>query len=46
MKILNENNIYSEKVATVQKENFEILGELKINTNDLYKINNKWYNNY
>jgi phosphoribosylformylglycinamidine synthase len=46
MNILRENNIYSEKVATVQKENFEILNEFKINTNDLYKINNKWYNNY
>jgi phosphoribosylformylglycinamidine synthase II len=45
-KILYENNIFNEVVATVQKESFEILGELKININDLYKINNKWYNNY
>ena len=45
-KILSENNIYNEKVATVQKDKFEILGELKINVDDLYKINNSWYNNY
>jgi phosphoribosylformylglycinamidine synthase len=45
-KILNENNIFNETVATVQDNNFEILGELKININELYKINNKWYNNY
>ena len=44
-KILSENNIFNEKVAAVQKDNFEVLGELKININDLYKINNKWYNN-
>ena len=45
-KTLSENNIYNEKVATVQKDNLEILGELKINIDDLYKINNSWYNNY
>ena len=45
-KILSENNIFNEKVATVQKNNLEILGELKINIDDLYKINNSWYNNY
>jgi len=45
-KFLSENNIYNETVATVQNDNFEILGELKINKNELYKINNKWYNNY
>jgi len=44
--ILNENNIYNEEVATVQKNKFEISGELKISTDDLYKINNAWYNNY
>ena len=46
IKILSENNIFNEKIATVQKDNFEVLGELKININDLYKINNKWYNKY
>ena len=44
--ILKENNIFNEFIATVQKNDFEIAEELKININDLYKINNKWYNNY
>ena len=45
-KILKENNIFYENIAIVQKDYFEILNELKININDLYKVNNKWYNNY
>ena len=45
-KILVENNIFYEKIAITQKDNFEILGEFKINVNDLYKMNNTWYNNY
>ena len=45
-KILNENNIFNELIASVQKDYFEMLGEFKININDLYKMNNKWYNNY
>ena len=45
-KILSENNIFNEKVAIVQKDKFEILGELKIDVDDLYKVNNSWYNNY
>ena len=45
-KILNGNNIFNELVATVQKDCFEMLGEFKININDLYKMNNKWYNSY
>jgi len=45
-KILNENNIFNQLIATVQKDCFEMLGEFKINTNDLFKMNNKWYNNY
>jgi phosphoribosylformylglycinamidine synthase subunit PurL len=45
-KILNESNVFFEKVATVQKDDFEILNELKININDLCKINNSWYNSY
>jgi len=44
--ILDENNIFNELVANVQKDYFEIPGELKLNKNDLYKANNKWYNNY
>ena len=45
-KILNENNTFNEKIATVQKSNFEIYNELKINVDDLCKINNTWYNYY
>jgi len=45
-KILDENNVFNEIIASVQKDNFEIIGELKININELSKINNKWYNNY
>ena len=44
--ILNENNIFNEKVAIVQKDELEISGELKINVDDLCKVNNSWYNNY
>jgi phosphoribosylformylglycinamidine synthase II len=46
VKNLNENNIFNEKIATVQKNKLEIIGELKLNIDDLYKINNTWYNNY
>ena len=46
IKILNKNNIFSESIAVVQKNYFEVLDEFKINTKDLYKTNNKWYNNY
>jgi phosphoribosylformylglycinamidine synthase II len=46
IKILNENNVFNEKIATVQKDYFEILGELRINKNELFKTNNKWYNKY
>ena len=45
-KILDDNNVFNEVIASVQKDNFEIIGELKININELSKINNKWYNNY
>ena len=45
-KVLSENSIFSEVVATVQNDYFEVVGELKIKTNDLYKTNNSWYNNY
>jgi len=45
-KILDENNVFNEVIASVQKHDFEIIGELKININELSKINNKWYNNY
>jgi len=45
-KTLNENNIFNELIATVQKDYFEIFDEFKIHINDLYKTNNKWYSNY
>jgi len=45
-KILKQNQIFNETVAIVQNDFFEVSGEFKININDLYKINNKWYNNY
>jgi phosphoribosylformylglycinamidine synthase II len=45
-KILKENNVFSEIIATVQKDNFEIIGEFKMHVKDLCTANNKWYNNY
>ena len=45
-KILKQNQIFNETVAIVQNDFFEVSGEFKININDLYKINNKWYNSY
>ena len=45
-KILKENNIYFENIGFTQKEFFEVDNELKIKTNELFKINNEWYNNY
>ena len=46
VEFLSENNVFNEQIGTVQKDYFEVSGELKIGTNDLYKINNTWYNNY
>ena len=45
-KILKKNNIYYENIGITQKNYFEIEGEMKIDINDLFKINNQWYNNY
>tara|TARA_B100000886_G_scaffold185128_1_gene127021 strand:+ start:10341 stop:12521 length:2181 start_codon:yes stop_codon:yes gene_type:complete len=45
-KSLKDNNIYFENIGFTQAEFFEIEKELKINTNDLFEINNEWYNNY
>ncbi len=45
-KILKDNNIYYEMIGNTQKDYLEIDGELKISTKDLFKVNNKWYNNY
>ena len=45
-KLLKDNDIYFENIGFTQREYLEIEGELKINTKDLFKINNEWYNNY
>jgi len=45
-KILKNNNVFYENIGNTQKDYFEIQGELKINTKELYKINNQWYNKY
>ena len=45
-KILKENNIYYENIGYTQKNYFEIQDEFKISNKDLFKINNKWYNNF
>ena len=44
--ILGESNIYYENIGFTQENYFEIEGELKISTKDLFKINNQWYNKY
>ena len=46
MNTLKKNNIFNEKVASVQKDYFEVLGEFRSDINELYKVNNKWYINY
>jgi len=45
-KILKYNNIHYENIGFTQKDFFEIKDELKLNINELYKINNQWYDNY
>ncbi len=45
-KLLVNNNIYFENIGYTQNSFFEIENELKIDINDLFKINNQWYNNY
>ena len=44
--LLKNNNIYYENIGFTQKKYFEIENQIKIDINDLYKINNQWYNNY
>ena len=43
---LEESNIYFENIGFIQKNYFEIEDQMKIGINDLYNINNEWYNNY
>ena len=45
-KILKSANIFFENIGITQKDYFEIEGQMKIDINDLFKINNEWYNNY
>ena len=45
-KILKKNNIYYELIGNTQKKYFEIEGLMKSDINDLFKINNQWYNQY
>ena len=46
IKIVKENEIYYENIGKTQVKNFEIENEFKIDVNDLFKINNQWYNNF
>ena len=45
-KLLKDSNVYYENIGFTQENYFEIEGELKISTKDLFKINNQWYKNY
>ena len=45
-KILKNNNIYYENIGFTQNKYFEIEGELKISTKDLFEKNNEWYKSY
>ncbi len=44
--ILKKNDIYYELIGITQKKYFEIEGLMKSDINDLFKINNQWYNQY
>ncbi len=44
--ILRDGNIFFEKIGITQNDFFEIEGEMKIATKDLFKINHEWYNKY
>ncbi len=46
LKTLKDNNIFNEIIGVTQKNNFELVGEFKININDLNNANNRWYYNY
>ena len=44
--LLKAGKIYYEIIGFTQKKYFEIDGEMKTDINDLFKINNQWYNKY
>ena len=45
-KLLGEDKIYFENIGKTQNKYFEVEDEFNININDLFKINNTWYNSY
>ncbi len=45
-KIIKNADIYFENIGNTQKKYFEISGEMKIAVNDLFKVNNQWYNDF
>ena len=45
-KILNKSNIHYENIGLTQRAYFEIIGEMKLDNNALFKANNQWYNSY
>ena len=44
--LLKENNIFSEVIAEVQNDIFEIEKTFSIKVSDLYNSNNQWYHKY
>ena len=44
--ILIKNNVHFELVGKTQKSVFEIKNEIKINVNELSKLNKEWYYKY
>ncbi len=45
-KLLKSKGIYYENIGKTQEKYFEIEGEMKLDINVLYDINNQWYNNF
>ena len=45
-KVLKKNDIYYELIGITQKKYFEIEGLIKLDINDLFKINSRWYNQF
>ncbi len=43
---LKKSNVFFEVVAEIQNDTFEIEKIFSLNTKDLHKFNNKWYNKY
>ena len=46
MQMIKNNKIYHENIGKTQNKNFEIEKEIKTNINDLFEINNQWYNKH